>query len=462
MRARGIVLALGGAREFGDALLEDGVASRFALECGARPLVYHALRAIARASRYACEKITVVCEGDAHAAIVRECASAWALEWGTTPTIEVTAVDEGAGGGDALAAATRDDEAAEMKDTALIVVNGDVVMDVDVDDVVSAHFVREATATCVLAKRRAWGEVERKAGRAPKGMRYVGLSADEGTVAFLSGGKEDEAKKRLKLHRSALNNNGEMVIRTDLTDVGAYVLDGAETLRALRETPHLKSVRLDLVPHFVEEQFRGTTKGRVAAYIVKDDKYCVAVDSAKPALLETSKDIASEFHHLNEKPLSKYDNVVDPSVEIGAKSTIGPGCAVAARCTFKDKCSVKKSVIAAECQFGSAVKISNSLILRGARRRQHAAAPPHRRGVRRRRRVAAPRPRAAATSRPPPPRAAPPPRTAFACRRCDARRPALGAPPLRRGGLRRCRAPPSRLLGEANPRRVAPLPACLA
>ena len=125
MRARGIVLALGGAREFGDALLEDGVASRFALECGARPLVYHALRAIARASRYACEKITVVCEGDAHAAIVRECASAWALEWGTTPTIEVTAVDEGAGGGDALAAATRDDEAAEMKDTALIVVNGD-------------------------------------------------------------------------------------------------------------------------------------------------------------------------------------------------------------------------------------------------------------------------------------------------------------------------------------------------
>ena len=103
-------------------------------------------------------------------------------------------------------------------------------------------------------------------------MRYVGLSADEGTVAFLSGGKEDEAKKRLKLHRSALNNNGEMVIRTDLTDVGAYVLDGAETLRALRETPHLKSVRLDLVPHFVEEQFRGTTKGGVAAYIVKDDK----------------------------------------------------------------------------------------------------------------------------------------------------------------------------------------------
>ena len=101
MRARGIVLALGGAREFGDALLEDGVASRFALECGARPLVYHALRAIARASRYACEKITVVCEGDAHAAIVRECASAWAVEWGTTPTIEVTAVDEGAGGGDA-------------------------------------------------------------------------------------------------------------------------------------------------------------------------------------------------------------------------------------------------------------------------------------------------------------------------------------------------------------------------
>ena len=86
-----------------------------------------------RARRGTRAKSTVVCEGDAHAAIVRS-ARARGRSRGETPTIEVTAVDEGAGAG-RVGGGDVDDEAAEMKDTALIVVNGDVVMDVDVDDV---------------------------------------------------------------------------------------------------------------------------------------------------------------------------------------------------------------------------------------------------------------------------------------------------------------------------------------
>ena len=367
MRAHGVVLALERDAPFGDALLRDGDASRYDLECGMAPLAPHALRAIASMRRHRCEKITVVCAGDAHASVARERIERWRGEPSSAlreaPTIDVVAADEGTDTARALAACER---FADETTTTLLVVQGDVVTDVALDDVLSTHLVNAATATCALAKKRAWAEVETKAGRAPKGMRYVGLNADETRVVFLAGGEHDEAKKRLKLQRSALNATAEMVIRTDVIDVGIYALEARETFAALREKTHLKSLRFDLVPHFAAEQFRGTTAGGVAAYMVKPDKYCVAVDTAKPALLEASREIAAEFHHLLERPLSKYDNVVDPSTVIGAKSTIGPGCAVAGQCTFKDKCSVKKSVVAADCVFGSGVKISNSLILRGA------------------------------------------------------------------------------------------------
>ena len=60
MRAHGVVLALERDAPFGDALLRDGDASRYDLECGMAPLAHHALRAIASMRRHRCEKITVV------------------------------------------------------------------------------------------------------------------------------------------------------------------------------------------------------------------------------------------------------------------------------------------------------------------------------------------------------------------------------------------------------------------
>jgi translation initiation factor eIF-2B subunit gamma len=176
----------------------------------------------------------------------------------------------------------------------------------------------------------------------------------------------EEAKKRLNLRRSALNAVPDVVIRTDVTDVGIYAFDAKETIEVLRTNPALRSVRFDLVPQLVANQFRGGTAGPVAAFMVKPESYCVAVNSAKPALLEAPREIAAEFPHLNEKTLSKYDNIVDSSTTIGAKTTIGPGCSVAGGCVFSEKCSVKKSVIGQDCDFGIGVKISNSVILRGA------------------------------------------------------------------------------------------------
>ena len=49
--------------------------------------------------------------------------------------------------------------------------------------------------------------------------------------------------------------------------------------------------------------------------------------------------------HLIGRNPSKYENFVEGSVTIGAKSTIGPGCIVADGVTLGEKCSVKRSVI---------------------------------------------------------------------------------------------------------------------
>ena len=51
--------------------------------------------------------------------------------------------------------------------------------------------------------------------------------------------------------------------------------------------------------------------------------------------------------------MSKYENFVDPTVVIGGKSTIGPGCIVNAGTQFGEKCSVKRSVVGAGCHVGT-------------------------------------------------------------------------------------------------------------
>ena len=67
--------------------------------------------------------------------------------------------------------------------------------------------------------------------------------------------------------------------------------------------------------------------------------------------------------HLIGRNPSKYENFVETSVAIGAKSTIGPGCIVADAVTLAEKCSVKRSVIGEGCSIGTGVKIINSILM---------------------------------------------------------------------------------------------------
>ena len=102
-------------------------------------------------------------------------------------------------------------------------------------------------------------------------------------------------------------------------------------------------------------------------HLAPDDAYCARVDTAVPAFLEVSREVASpavnDAAHLVDRNPSKYENFVEPSVTIGAKSTIGPGCIVEDAVVLAEKCSVKRSVIGAGCSIGTGVKIINSILM---------------------------------------------------------------------------------------------------
>lgn len=53
----------------------------------------------------------------------------------------------------------------------------------------------------------------------------------------------------------------------------------------------------------------------------------------------------------------KHENWLDPSVKLGAKTTVGPGCIMGADTLVGDKASVKRSVVGADCKIGSNAKV---------------------------------------------------------------------------------------------------------
>jgi|EP00740_Mantoniella_antarctica_P008885 translation initiation factor eIF-2B subunit gamma len=98
-----------------------------------------------------------------------------------------------------------------------------------------------------------------------------------------------------------------------------------------------------------------------------ENAYCARVDSVVPAFLEVSREVASpavnDAAHLIGRDPSKYENFVETSVVIGAKSTIGPGCIVAGAVSLAEKCNIKRSVIGEGCSIGTGVKIVNSILM---------------------------------------------------------------------------------------------------
>lgn len=396
MSVQGVVLACGGERRFGDLVTQDR--PRHMLDLGFNPIVWHALQTLEHGG---VKDVRLVARGD-HAASRFE---AWLREgYDGGCDVRVVAAAEDADTADALRAAM---PTANPDAQVLAVVAGDLVTDVRLSDVLATHVRGGAVATCLLAKRRAWNGLDMKVGRPPKGAHYVGLANDR----LLLMADEEDVDKVLKLRRPMLGRARDLVVHTDLLDAQLYVLDKARVSALLDAKPRMTSLQLDVIPALVRRQFKPGSEGSgsapitssspetsnsdglmdavfgaagashpaasshdapttCCAHLAPDDAYCARVDTVVPALLEVSREIASsnpgDAAHLNGRKMSKYENFVDPTVVIGGKSAIGPGCIVGPGTSFGEKCSVKRSVVGAGCHVGDGVRLVNCVVMNRA------------------------------------------------------------------------------------------------
>ena len=397
MSVQGVVLACGGERRFGDLVTQDR--PRHMLDLGFNPIVWHALQTLEHGG---VKDVRLVARGD-HAASRFE---AWLREgYDGGCDVRVVTAAEDADTADALRAAM---PTANPDAQVLAVVAGDLVTDVRLSDVLATHVRGGAVATCLLAKRRAWNGLDMKVGRPPKGAHYVGLANDR----LLLMADEEDVDKVLKLRRPMLGRARDLVVHTDLLDAQLYVLDKARVSALLDAKPRMTSLQLDVIPALVRRQFKPGSEGNgsapitstrpeetsnsdglmdavfgaagashpaasshdapttCCAHLAPDDAYCARVDTVVPALLEVSREIASsnpgDAAHLNGRKMSKYENFVDPTVVIGGKSAIGPGCIVGPGTSFGEKCSVKRSVVGAGCHVGDGVRLVNCVVMNRA------------------------------------------------------------------------------------------------
>ena len=396
MSVQGVVLACGGERRFGDLVTQDR--PRHMLDLGFNPIVWHALQTLEHGG---VKDVRLVARGD-HAASRFE---AWLREgYDGGCDVRVVTAAEDADTADALRAAM---PTANPDAQVLAVVAGDLVTDVRLSDVLATHVRGGAVATCLLAKRRAWNGLDMKVGRPPKGAHYVGLANDR----LLLMADEEDVDKVLKLRRPMLGRARDLVVHTDLLDAQLYVLDKARVSALLDAKPRMTSLQLDVIPALVRRQFKPGSEDNgsapitssspetsnsdglmdavfgaagashpaasshdapttCCAHLAPDDAYCARVDTVVPALLEVSREIASsnpgDASHLNGRKMSKYENFVDPTVAIGGKSAIGPGCIVGPGTSFGEKCSVKRSVVGAGCHVGDGVRLVNCVVMNRA------------------------------------------------------------------------------------------------
>ena len=397
MSVQGVVLACGGERRFGDLVTQDR--PRHMLDLGFNPIVWHALQTLEHGG---VKDVRLVARGD-HAASRFE---AWLREgYDGGCDVRVVTAAEDADTADALRAAM---PTVNPDAQVLAVISGDLVTDVRLSDVLATHVRGGAVATCLLAKRRAWNGLDMKVGRPPKGAHYVGLANDR----LLLMADEEDVDKVLKLRRPMLGRARDLVVHTDLLDAQLYVLDKARVSALLDAKPRMTSLQLDVIPALVRRQFKPGSEGNgsapitstrpeetsnsdglmdavfgaagashpaasshdapttCCAHLAPDDAYCARVDTVVPALLEVSREIASsnpgDASHLNGRKMSKYENFVDPTVVIGGKSAIGPGCIVGPGTSFGEKCSVKRSVVGAGCHVGDGVRLVNCVVMNRA------------------------------------------------------------------------------------------------
>ena len=373
-----------------------------------RPLLHYPLRSLEELFAEdpdGLARCTIVVPGEVQARAVR----GYLLQRykGSPARPEVVVAEGGASEGEALRGLMTQGRLAGDN---VLVVRGSLVTDLPLREVAAQHLVRGPVLTAVLSPRSS--PVEQKLGKAPKNVRYIGLSDDSPQQLVFWGGAVPGSIKELALTKGMLFPTKSATIRIDLADSEIYLFarDALETV--LREDPHVELLGDHLIPRFVRKQFlrpappsghrrldsvdmeklpdpavlkrdeqeayledlikqmshvdsKEAVKAHCGVYVGGERAYCMNVHSLQ-TYSEVSRDLANPMMaKIHGHTLAGKNNFVADSVELGNKSTIGGGCIVGDGTRMGEKSSIKRSVIGANCQLGNNVKVVNSVLMDG-------------------------------------------------------------------------------------------------
>ncbi|KAB1227446.1 Translation initiation factor eIF-2B subunit gamma [Morella rubra] len=324
--------------------------------------------------------------------------------------VEVAAVPEDVGTAGALRAIAHHLTAKDI-----MVVSGDLVSDVPPGAVAAAHRRHDAVVTAMLCSAPVSGPSDsgpsggKDKTKKPGRYNLIGLDPTKQFLLYIATGAELE--KDIRIQKSILRAVGQMEIRADLMDAHLYAFKRSVLQEVLDQKDTFQSLRQDVLPYLVRSQLKskvllnGTpqaeengnekinsqknqvlmsrilanastpsfhelydTNGsarrshKCCVYIASDSKYCVRLNSIQ-AFSDINRDIIGEASHLSGYSFSAHNNIIHPSAELGAKTTVGPHCMLGEGSQMGDKCSVKRSVIGRHCRIGSNVKVANSVIM---------------------------------------------------------------------------------------------------
>ncbi|KAG5015393.1 hypothetical protein JHK85_021529 [Glycine max] len=283
--------------------------------------------------------------------------------------VEVAAVPEDVGTAGAIRAISHHLTAKDI----LVVVSGDLVTDVPLGAVAATHRRHDAVVTAMLCSAPVSGPSESVSSggkdKIKKPGRYdlIGLDPTKQFLVHIATGAEVE--KDLRIQKSMLpavgqksevllngmpqaeENGTEKVISQSNQQMLSQILANAS-----EPIFHLRNA---LGPH-------GSTSDRrthkCCVYIAGSSKYCARLNSIQ-AYSDINRDVTGEASHLSGYSFSAQNNIIHPSAELGAKTTVGPHCILGEGSQMGDKCSVKRSVIGRHCRIGPNVKVVNSVVM---------------------------------------------------------------------------------------------------
>ncbi|KAE9610432.1 hypothetical protein Lal_00006059 [Lupinus albus] len=328
--------------------------------------------------------------------------------------VEVAAVPEDVGTAGAIRAISHHLTAKDI-----LVVSGDLVSDVPLGAVAATHRRHDAVVTAMLCSAPVSGPSESGSSggkdKTKKSGRYdlIGLDPTKQFLIHIATGTE--VGKDLRIQKSILRAVGQIEIRADLMDAHLYAFKRSVLQEVLDQKAMFQSLKHDVLPYLVRCQLKsefllngipqaednGNEKvisqsnqqmisqilanaseptfhlryalglngcpsvrrtHKCCVYIAGSSKYCTRLNSIQ-AYSDINRDVIGEASHLSGYSFSAHNNIIDPSADLGAKTTVGPHCMLGEGSQMGDKCSVKRSVIGRHCRIGANVKVVNSIIM---------------------------------------------------------------------------------------------------